>query len=102
MIVKADYISYMHSLKNSVFKILPLYEGNVSTLPNYINTVIFEVHHVKEVTPNYDGAWLVKTHAILNGLIEECKKEDNQPLIKSMVFGIINTIEKQINLLEQE
>ena len=102
MIAKLDYLSYMHSLKGSIFKILPLYEEGVSTLSDHINKVIFEVHNVKEITPDYDGAWLVQTHAILNGLIKECNKIDNKPFIKSQVFGILDTIEKQINKLEQE
>ena len=102
MIANLDYLNYMHSLKGSIFKILPLYEEGVSTLPDHINSVIFEVHNVKEITPDYDGAWLVQTHAILNGLLTECMKEDNKPFIKSKVFGTIDTIEKQINRLEQE
>lgn len=102
MIARLDYLNYMHSLKGSIFKILPLYEEGVSTLPDHINSVIFEVHNVKEITPEYDGAWLVQTHAILNGLLTECMKKDNKPFIKSKVFGTIDTIEKQINRLEQE
>lgn len=102
MIEKHEYIAYMHLLKGSIFKILPLYEEGVKTLPNHINSVIFEVYNVREITPEYDGAWLVQTHAILNGLIYECKQEDNQPLIRSKVFGAIDLIEKQIYKIEQE
>lgn len=102
MIEKHEYIAYMHSLKGSIFKILPLYEEGVKTLPDHIKAVIFEVHNVREITPDYDGAWIVQTHAILNGLINECRLEDNQPLVKSKVFGTIDLIEKQIYKTEQE
>ena len=102
MIEKHEYIAYMHLLKGSIFKILPLYEEGVKTLPSHINSVIFEVYNVREITPEYDGAWLVQTHAILNGLISECKQEDNQPTIRSKVFGTIDLIEKQIYKIEQE
>lgn len=102
MIAKQEYMDYMHSLKDSIFKILPLYEEGVITLPDHINAVIFEVYNVREITPEYDGAWLVKTHAILNGLLKECKKEDNKPLIKNKVFGTIDSIEKQIKQVEQD
>lgn len=102
MIEKHEYVNYMHSLKGSVFKILPLYEEGVTTLTDHIKSVIFEVYNVREITPEYDGAWLVQTHAILNGLTDECIKENNKTLIKSKVFGTIDSIEKQINKMEQE
>ncbi|MFJ7982436.1 hypothetical protein ACIQ1D_19420 [Lysinibacillus xylanilyticus] len=102
MIAKQDYIAYMHSLKGSIFKILPLYEEGVETLPEHIKSVIFEVHNVNKITSDYDGAWLVQTHAILNGLLDECLKEDNKPLIRSKVFGTIDNIEKQLFIMEQE
>lgn len=102
MIAKLDYLNYMHSLKGSIFKILPLYEEGVSTIGEHINRVIFIVHNVKKITPEYDGAWLVETHATLNGLLDECAKEDNQPIIRSIVLETLASIEKQINRLEQE
>lgn len=99
---KADYISYMHLLKGSVFKILPLYEEEVSTIGAHINSVIFEIYNVREISSEYDGAWLTQTHAILNGLLDECNIKDNKAVVKNKVFGIIDTIEKQIKKIEQD
>lgn len=96
-----DYLSYMRSLRGSIFKILPLYEEEVKTLPEYIKAIIFEVHNVREITPEYDGAWLLETHAILNGLTNECQIEDNKEIIKSKVFSMLKNISKKIDLLEQ-
>lgn len=101
-IEKKDYVQYMKFLKGSIFKILPLYEEEVTTIRTHINSVIFEVHNVRKITTEYDGAWLVQIHAVLNGLLEECNKKDNKIIVKNKVFGIIDTIEKQINRHEQE
>lgn len=102
MIAKVDYLDYMHSLKGSIFKILPMYEEGVSTLPEHINRVIFEVHNVKEITPEYDGAWLVQTHGILNGLLRECKKKDNKPFIRSIILETLNEIDVTINEFKKQ
>ena len=103
MINENDYLSYLHSLRSSIFKILPLYEEEkVNTLPQYIKSLIFEVHNVKEITPEYDGAWLVSTHATLNGLVNECQIDDNKNIIKSKVFGMVKIISKKIEELEQD
>lgn len=101
MINENDYLSYMRSLRGSIFKILPLYEEEVKTLPEYIKALIFEVHNVKEITTEYDGAWLVETHAILNGLVNECQKEDSHDLIRSKILGMVKNISKKIQTLEQ-
>lgn len=101
MINENDYLSYMRSLRGSIFKILPLYEEEVKTLPEYIKALVFEVHNVKEITTEYDGAWLVETHATLNGLVNECQIEDNKDIIKSKVFNAVKNISKKIETLEQ-
>ena len=96
MINEKDYVSYLVTLKNSIYKILPLYEEGSVTLANYVLSVSFELSHVSKVTDKYDGAWLIKNLAVLKGLEEEVKKPNNQPFIKSKVLGILNTIDKQI------
>lgn len=101
MINENDYLAYMRSLRGSIFKILPLYEEEVKTLPEYIKSKIFDVHNVKEITPEYDGAWLVETHAVLNGLINECQIEDNLDIVRSKVLNLVKTISKKIETLEQ-
>lgn len=101
MINEKDYLAYLRSLRGSIFKILPLYEEEVKTLPEYIKALIFEVHNVKEITTEYDGAWLVETHAILNGLFNECQIENNKEIVKNKVFTIVKNISKKIETLEQ-
>ena len=98
---KNDYLDYMYSLRGSIFKILPLYEEEVKTLPEYIKAKIFEVQNVREITTEYDGAWLIETHAILNGLINECQIEDNLDFVRSKVLGLVKNISKKIDTLEQ-
>ena len=103
MINENDYLSYLHSLRSSIFKILPLYEEEkVKTLPKYIESLIFEVHNVKKITPEYDGAWLVATHANLNGLVNECQIDNNKDIIKSKVFSMVKIISNKIEELEQD
>lgn len=95
-IKKQEYISYMQQLKNSLFKILPLYEEKVPTINKHIDSVIFEVYHVREITPHYDGAWLVQTQAVLNGLKEECNIDDNKDSVRGKVLTALDNIDKQI------
>lgn len=103
MINKKDYIDYLHSLIDSVFAILPLYEEGNKYLPEYIESVYFKVSNVKEIVQHLDnGAWYVETLAVLNGLIKECEKDNNKKFIKKTVFGTIDIIENKIKSLEQE
>lgn len=97
-ISKEEYVDYMRSLKNSIFKILPLYEEEVSTLSQYISFVIFEVFHVRHSTSYYNGAWLTRTQGILEGLIFECNIKDNKDFIKYVIFSLLDSIDKQIVL----
>lgn len=97
-----DYRAYMISLKDFVFKILPLYEEEVSTLPLYIKSISCEVYNVRQITSHYDGAWLVRMEAALNELAEECLLAENKKNIKNKVFFALDIIEKQIKKTEGE
>lgn len=103
MIAKREYVDYLHSLIDSIFAILPLYEEQNEHLTEYIESVYFKVSNVKEIVKELDnGAWYVETLGVLNGLIKECTKEDNKNFIRKTVFGTIDVIENQIKSLEQE
>ena len=91
MVEEKDYLEYIEKLKGRIFKILPMYEKNVSTLQSYIASLVFELDGVKEITSNYDGAWLVQTKGILTKLVGETRKENNVNLVRSKVLGLVNT-----------
>ena len=96
MIEEKDYQDYLDKLKGRIFKILPMYETKIKTLPSYVSALTFEIEGVKKVTDEYDGAWLVQTKGILKNLEEEVLKEENVDLIRSKVLGLVNSKNKVV------
>lgn len=100
---KQHYVDYLHLLKSSIFKILPLYEKNDENLEKYLTSLSFMVHNVKKVISDFvgdDTSWLIQTLGIVEGLKEECKKRDNHAFVRSTILGTLNNLDKKIQTLE--
>jgi hypothetical protein len=88
--------SYYSTLKNRIFKILPLYEeGNIG-VSKYIHSLLFELGGVESLVEglkhNHEFISLVAT---LESLYDESLIDnDNCPLVKREVFKCINIIER--------
>lgn len=95
--------SYMKNLKNNIYKILCLYEEENKHLPEYTNSLLFELsgmlNVVNELSNNHD---FISILAILESLYDEFyfNPFDNHSFVKSEVFKGLSLIDKIILSLE--
>ncbi len=96
-----EYIDYLLTLQDSIFKILPLYEENNEFLIDYIKETIDEVVYVKLIIDELPhGYWYAKTLSNLESLLHKVT-EDNHGIIKKKVLNITNLIGKEIKEIEK-
>lgn len=96
-----EYIDYLLTLQDSIFKILPLYEEKNTYLLDYVDETIDEVIHIKTIIEDLPhGYWYVKTLANLKSLLEKVS-EDNHGAVKKKVLNTTNLIGKEIKEIEE-
>jgi hypothetical protein len=88
--------SYLETLKNRLFKIIPLFEENNEGIYKYIDSLLFElggmIYVVKELKNNSMFLSLIAT---LESLLDESLAgEYNIPLVRREVFRCLNIVEK--------
>lgn len=102
-ISERDYRNYLIQLKDRVWKILPMYEEENETIADYIESVNFELHGLRGLIGDLPhGIWYVKSLATLNQLMIETTEKDRQKKVKKEIFKVLNTIDKQIDVLKGE
>lgn len=87
-------VRYLDSTVNKVFKILPLYEEENSTLESYVESLILEL---RGFVSTYGSVGIVEYISIistLEGIQEVISKKENQPTVKREVFKCIETIKR--------
>lgn len=84
--------------KNSIFKILPMYEECSKTLIEYIDSMIVETDGLIKMLPNQ--YLLVPVKAILVSLTEEVTHQDKRSLVKREVFKMLDLVGKVIESSE--
>lgn len=91
-------ISYLHTLKNRLFRILPEYEENNHTLPVYIESLLFEINGLQKVVINesYNHVF-VTILGVLKSLQDEVTYEGRHKVIKREVFKCISLVDKALN-----
>ena len=100
-ISERDYRNYLIQLKDRVWKILPMYEEKNETIEEYINSVSFELMGLRGIIGELPhGIWYVKSLATLEQLKVEVLLIGKQKTVKKEVFKILNTIDKQIDILK--
>lgn len=99
-IIKSEQLSAFleNRYKNSIFKIVPLYEENSKTLSEYVNSVVLETNGLIKMLPNQ--YLLISVVAILKQLEVEVEKEDNKKVIKREAFKALELVGKVIKGLE--
>lgn len=96
-----EYIDYLLTLQDSIFKILPLYEEKNEFLIEYIEETIDEVVYVKMIIEELPhGYWYAKTLSNLESLLQKAT-EDNHGIIKKKVLNTMNLISKEIREIEK-
>ena len=102
-ISERDYRNYLIQLKDRVWKILPMYEEKNETIEEYINSVSFELMGLRGIIGELPhGIWYVKSLATLEQLKVEVLLIGKQKTVKKEIFKILNTIDKQIDILKGE
>lgn len=102
-ISEKDYRNYLIQLKDRVWKILPMYEEKNETIEDYIESVSFELFGLRKLIGDLPhGIWYVKSLATLKQLKVEVALIDRQRIVKKEIFKILNTIDKQIDVLKGE
>lgn len=103
MITLSSYRNYLISLKDMIFKVLPLYEEKSETFDEYLDSLYFELcglAYVIEDLPH--EVWYVKTIANLEAISYELSRFDDVRRVKKEVFNILKLIDKQIDQLKGE
>lgn len=90
------FFSYLETLKNRLFKIIPLFEENNEGIYKYIDSLLFElggmIYVVKELKNNSMFLSLIAT---LESLLDESLAgEYNISLVRREVFRCLNIVEK--------
>lgn len=96
-----EYIDYLLTLQDSIFKILPLYEEKNEFLIDYINETIDEVIYVKRIIEDLPrGTWYIKTLSNLESLLQKVN-ENNHKVVRKKVLYTTNLIGKEIKEIEK-
>lgn len=102
-ISEKDYRNYLIQLKDRVWKILPMYEEKNETIEEYIDSVNFELFGLRGLIGELPhGIWYVKSLATLEQLKVETRLIGKQKKVKKEIFKVLNTIDKQIDVLKGE
>lgn len=92
------FISYLHTLKNRLFRILPEYEEKNKTLPVYIESLLFEINGLHKIVQDETfNHVFVTIIGILNSLYNEVTLEDRHATIKREVFKCISLVDKVLD-----
>ena len=95
-LTRNEYIDYLITLRNSIYKILPLYEEENEFLVDYIMDVIDEVEYLKMIIEELPRAsWYVKTRTNLYSILFEVY-ENNHSLVRKKVLNTTNLIKREI------
>lgn len=102
MVNKNHVVEYLNSLKNNIFKILPLYEENNKYIISYIQSLKFEIENIDDIlSAKFNGEWYIKTIGVLNGLLKECNNKDNLSFVKKEIFSLLKVLDSEIKNLKE-
>ena len=99
-ITNKEYKDYLSSLRNSIFRILPLYEEKSEYLDMYINDTITKLIYLKYVIPELiDGYWYVETCCSIEELEDKIHYIQHSNL-RRKILNMTNLISVEITNCE--
>jgi hypothetical protein len=99
---KEKLVTYLNSVVNSVFKILPLYEESNVGIETYVESLLFELYgldKVVDVKNSYEYISLLSTLESVK--VEVTRKESKKSVVKREIFKCINIIKNMVAKLEE-
>ena len=99
---KEKLITYLNSVVNSVFKILPLYEESNVGIETYVESLLFELYgldKVVDVENSYEYISLLSTLESVK--VEVARKDSKKTVVKREIFKCINIIKNMVAKLEE-
>lgn len=99
---KEKLITYLNSVVNSVFKILPLYEENNIGIETYVESLLFELYgldKVVDVKNSYEYISLLSTLESVK--VEVARKNSKKSVVKREIFKCINIVKNMVAKLEE-
>ena len=94
--------TYLNSVVNSVFKILPLWEEQNVGVSTYIESLLFELYGLEEVVALENSPEYISLLSTLESVKKEVSKKDSKKsIIKREVFKCINIIKNMVGKLEE-
>jgi hypothetical protein len=95
--------TYLNTVVNSVFKILPLYEEKNVGLETYVESLLFELYGLEKVVSMDNSYEYVSLLSTLESVkVEVVKEESKKSTVKREVFKCINIIKNMVGKLEGE
>lgn len=88
--------SYLETLKNRLFKIIPLFEENNEGIYKYIDSLLFELSGMLYVVEGFkNNSMFLSIIATLESLLDESLAcEYDLSLIRREIFKCLNIVEK--------
>jgi hypothetical protein len=94
--------TYLNTVVNSVFKILPLYEENNVGLETYVESLLFELYGLDKVVSMDNSYEYISLLSTLESVKTEVIKEDSKKAtVKREVFKCINIVKNMVGKLEE-
>jgi hypothetical protein len=94
--------TYLNTVVNSVFKILPLYEEDNVGLETYVESLLFELYGLDKVVSMDNSYEYISLLSTLESVKMEVVKEDSKKTtVKREVFKCINIIKNMVGKLEE-
>ncbi|HEY8542799.1 MAG TPA: hypothetical protein VIL29_10480 [Pseudothermotoga sp.] len=101
---KKSLLLYLERLVNDIFKILPLYEEKAETLPQYIDSLIYELQGFQELFVKIGTSpEFVTMLCIMERIAEDSiAYGQDKAVIKREVFKMISLIKKIIEKCDEK
>jgi hypothetical protein len=99
---KDRLLTYLNSVINSVFKVLPLYEEENVGLETYIESLLFELYGLDKVVSLEQSAEYISLLSTLESIKYEIAKSDSKKsTVKREIFKCINVIKNMVAKLKE-
>jgi hypothetical protein len=99
---KEKLATYLNSVVNSIFKILPLYEEQNVGVKTYIESLLFELYGLEDAVAIKHSYEYISLLSTLESVKKEVSKQDSKKqIVKREIFKCINIVKNMVGKLEE-